>query len=659
MSVTELKLRDYQLRGVAKAGELWLAGLRRFALQLPTGAGKTVVGARFISGAIAKGHRAVFLSHRREIVGQTYWKLVDDGVPQSELGVLMGDGNITDRTTGRPMRAVNPSAACIIASIDTWRARPQKPPAQVVFIDECHHCAAKTWRAVMDYYVERGAVVIGLTATPCRADGAGLDDLFEHLHCIETMSNLIAAGYLAQAKVFVGKTPDGLRDVKVRAGDYEVDELSRVMRKRELIGDIVAQWQKRAEDRTTVVFATDVLHSLDIVRRFREAGVAAEHLDGQTPKEERDAILSRLSHGTTRVVSNVGVLTEGWDEPKVKCVVLARPTKSLALYLQCVGRGLRPWNDVVPIVLDHSDTARRFGPPHIDRTWTLEGRRRKPDEADPDEAEGAKYPICEKCSYQMPPGMRVCPECGFEKPVLRVVEVDGDLEELKWGGAPPTAPTVARPALSFDERHAADLRRLINREIGLIATTVCREYLTDVGGPPDREAVVSTLNRLIYRRLGKSRNAANALELQPQLDWLRATTSASGAYTPSEEAAWTLRLKRREPSPAKPATTSADAPPTPRTASDSAPRAAASASRSDATKPAAVQYSLFGGNPQVVLPKEPKPTPAPQSAKPAPAPAPAPPRVSPRVESAIARAIDKAREKWRREHPEEQDDFDF
>ena len=559
--VLAIVLRDYQVRGVAMAGQAWLDGVKRILLQLPTGGGKTICAARFLSGAVAKGKRGIFLAHRREIVSQTFAKLYQDGVPLSDLGCLMGDGVITHPVTGKPFKATNPNAKIIVASVPTWTARPSKPPADVVFIDEAHHCGAKTWRAVIDHYVAAGAVVIGLTATPIRGDGKGLDDLFDRLICVEKMSSLVSAGHLCQAKVFVGKRIDGLDDVKIQHGDYEIGKLQEVMREEGLVADIVEQWQKHSEGRTTVAFASGVEHSLDIVRRFVEAGVTAEHIDGETPSDVRDAILARMASGATQVVSNAMVLTEGWDLPRAKLCILARPTKSLGLYLQMVGRVLRPWNGVVPKILDHSATAAVFGPPHIDREWSLEGKTKKKKKAGPVSGGEPTVPTCEECGCLLYGAPALCPECGTANEKGAIIELPGELVELDWVATPPP-PTAAellerakarseakkkveQERLRLEDGGAA--RRTINTMIGTMARSIAARYVVVY------EDVLTDLNRAIYRRLGnRSRTAASREALEGEMVWLAQANPVTGVRVAEEGVVFRMNLVRKagEPIPA-------------------------------------------------------------------------------------------------------------
>jgi superfamily II DNA or RNA helicase len=186
------------------------------------------------------------------------------------------------------------------------------------------------------------------------------------------------------------------------AGDYHGGELETAMRAPHVVGDVVESWRKHAEGRRTVVFAVGVEHSRDLAERFELAGARVAHLDGSTPEDERAAILLGLELGRLDVVCNVDVLTEGWDQPKVKCAIMARPTKSLTKWMQCAGRILRPWGDQAPLILDHSGNVDRHGLPHEDREWSLDGQaKRKPN---------GKLRVCPGCYGYVETSP--CPLCG-------------------------------------------------------------------------------------------------------------------------------------------------------------------------------------------------------------------------------------------------------
>jgi DNA repair protein RadD len=208
-----------------------------------------------------------------------------------------------------------------------------------LIIDEAHHSRARTYMRLVETY--RGAVIVGLTATPCRSDGRGLGNIFEVLVECPSVADLTIAGYLVSARIFAPVRPN-LSGISIARGDYIEARLADRMNTALLVGDIVEHWHRIGEGRPTVVFTVNVAHSVHVRNGFRRSGVLAEHVDGSTPLEERKTILDRFAAGGVDVICNCAVLTEGWDRPEASCLVLARSTRSLGLYRQMVGRVLRP-----------------------------------------------------------------------------------------------------------------------------------------------------------------------------------------------------------------------------------------------------------------------------------------------------------------------------
>ena len=420
-----MSLRDYQVDGIERVRAALRAGYRAVLFALATGGGKTVVAAYIILAALARGSRVLFVAHRRELVHQAYAKLVAAGIEECQLGVMMASD-----------RRRRPNAPIQIASIDTLRRRV-RPPADLVVIDEAHRALSQSYRALLEEYPT--ARFLGLTATPYRADGRGLGELFDALVVIATPRLLIDQRYLVEPIVYTvprDKLPD-LSGVHVKRGDYDERELAVAINRSSLVGDIVDHWHKHARGVRTVCFAVNVEHSRHIAERFRAAGVPAEHLDGDTPVAERDAILARLEHGETLVVSNCNVLSEGWDQPSVKCAILARPTKSTGLYLQQAGRILRPYGNAAAVILDHSGNAIEHGLPQDDRDFSLESRKRRP-------AATSEAPCktCDQCYAVLPAGTQVCPHCGYTfapAETKDVAEVSGQLERIE-----PATPAAKR-----------------------------------------------------------------------------------------------------------------------------------------------------------------------------------------------------------------------
>lgn len=390
-------LRPYQLEAIERLDQRVAAGVRRAVLVSAVGSGKTTIASAVILRAIERGQRVLFLAHRRELINQAYQRLLHFGLPASCVGVMMGNDSRR-----------RPNAPVQVASVDTLRNR-SKPVADVVFTDECHRATAKSYRNIAACYPD--ALHLGLTATPYRANGKGLSDAYDELIVVTTPKQLIAEGYLVQPRVFTvpkAKRPD-LRGVRVARGDYSPELLEQAMNKQALVGNIVEHWKQHAEGIRTVVFAVSIAHSKHVIERFQEAGVPAEHLDGTMPTEQRDGILRRLADGETQVVSNVMCICEGWDLPSVKCAILARPTKSTGLYLQQVGRIMRPWEDHEAILLDHGGCVLEHGLPHDDRDFDIEGKKKragKPGEA--------PVRVCPDCNAVVHLSVRVCPECGCQ-----------------------------------------------------------------------------------------------------------------------------------------------------------------------------------------------------------------------------------------------------
>jgi DNA repair protein RadD len=419
-----ITLHQFQRDAVAEIERHIAEGQRKLLLVAPTGSGKTVIGSELIRRWVAQYRRVLFLAHRREIILQTSAKLVANGVRH---GIVMAD------IDPRPMESVQ------VASIDTLHVRGVRsdamdlPPADLLVFDEAHRARGPTREHLISVYPN--AVLLGMTATPCRGDGRGLGNLFDVMIEAPQIAELIVGGFLVKSRVYAPINPD-LKGVKVQQGDYVISQLAGRMNTEALVGDIVTHWHKHGEQRQTIAFAVDVAHSVAIRNQFLNAGVSAEHLDGETPILERADILARLARGEIKVVSNCMVLTEGWDCPPVGCCILARPTKQMGLFRQMVGRVLRPADGKADaVILDHSGAVFRHGLPEDHVEWELATDRR------------AAAPAHEKRQRGEAPALRECPSCntimvkppcyhcGWEpKPRARDVEFEDGTLGLVVGG---------------------------------------------------------------------------------------------------------------------------------------------------------------------------------------------------------------------------------
>lgn len=494
---TPVSLRPYQARTVE-----WVHANRgpgaRLLVVAPTGAGKTVIASQLIFDELAAGGRVLFCAHRQELITQTYGTLLKRGLPERALGVVMGDGTITHPMTKRRVNAQRPLAPVQVASIDTLRNRPLPQGVTLVIYDECHRSLAPSYQRVASHYEALGATLVGLTATPYRGDGRGLGGSYRKLFVVAQPRELVAEGFLMAPRVFTHPVKPDLSKVRVVAGEYDQAELARVVDRGDLLGNLVDHWLRLAAGVRTVCFAANVAHSRRIVAAFVAAGVTAEHLDGETPDEDRAAILGRLERGETLLVSNVGVLCEGWDQPCVKACILAKPTKSTALYIQCVGRVLRPFDGPQPIVLDHAGCVLEHGLPTADREITLDGRERK-------KTATVSIKECPGCFAALPSNTAVCPCCGMPF---------GEEKDRPLGGDPRL---VAGNLAEIDAAQAAMMAEAvaIKNLRGRIHAITCQI-------DADNRDEAGTTNKLLFRRFRKKRSEMSADELRAVLDYLQA-----------------------------------------------------------------------------------------------------------------------------------------
>lgn len=304
--------------------------------------------------------------------------------------------------------------------------------ANGILVHNCHHSTAKVYTEVITAF--RKSAVVGFTATPCRKTGHGLGHLFDELVNVATIADLTSQGYLVPVRYFAPSEPD-LKGIKVVGGDYVEKALEGIMLAPKLVGDVVENWARLGEGRQTVVFTTTVAHSVAVCDAFNAAGIPADHVDGRTNSDERDETLRRFRNGDTRVLCNCQVFTEGVDIPDIACVVMARPTKSLALYMQTIGRGMRPANGKRDLVfIDHAGACYEHGPVHEICEWELDDKIRNTNKENEERKERNSRPItCEICSCVYT-GQLKCPECRHIPDLKRqrkgVEYIDANLGEV-------------------------------------------------------------------------------------------------------------------------------------------------------------------------------------------------------------------------------------
>jgi len=399
--------------------------VRRIMFMAPTAWGKTVWAAHVIGGCLQKGKRCTFVVDSISLIDQTIERLYEDGI--TEVGVIQADHHMQDWS--KPVQ---------IASVQTLQSRKKIPESDLVIIDEAHvmHKFHKEWLEK-----ERGSkvVFIGLSATPFTR---GLGERYENpdktpgparfwdtILPAMTTQEAIAKGILCPPRVFSASHPDlkaRLKKVKVVANEYVPGELSTMMKDKTLTGDVVRTWRELWGKGHTLCFGVDRTHAKALQERFIEAGVTCAYQDGETDRVERAEIKRRYHAGDYQVVCSVGTMTKGvdWD---VRCISLARPTKSRTLFKQIVGRGLRlAEGKEFCLVLDHGRCTQELGfvteieTDHLDDGKTKQSKRSM-----------AYAKECPKCHQFRTPGKRVCENCGFEpRPQCGWIETDDELSQV-------------------------------------------------------------------------------------------------------------------------------------------------------------------------------------------------------------------------------------
>jgi superfamily II DNA or RNA helicase len=395
-----LILRDYQAAAIADAQSA-LRRSKRVLIQLSTGGGKTALACHMVKTASDRGRSSLFLCHRTELINQTSKSMQKWHVSHGLL------------TAGR---SVDTTQDVLIGSIGTIAKRLDSisfEPKMVIW-DECHHVAARSWASIHERFSR--AYHIGLSATPMRTDGTGLSDYFDEMIHGPSTAWLMEHGHLSQYRAFAP---------------------AQTSEQKQLVGDVVAHWLQHAKGMRTVAFATNVEASQAIAANFVALGVPAMHLDGKTPPAIRAQAIAQFARGEILVLSNVDLFGEGFDlsaiagcDVTIDAVILARATDSLGLYLQWVGRALRPAPGKIAVILDHCGNIARHKPPEFERTWSLTGKAIK--ESEP---VGPLPFKCMECQGDiLRPVPPRCPYCNAEISIeIRkrdIEQVAGELVEL-------------------------------------------------------------------------------------------------------------------------------------------------------------------------------------------------------------------------------------
>ncbi|CAB4126881.1 SSL2 DNA or RNA helicases of superfamily II [uncultured Caudovirales phage] len=440
-----IALRDYQGTAVDGVRAAYRSGARAPLLVLPTGGGKTVVFSHIAQSAAERGNTVLVLAHRRELIRQASAKLRDAGVAHG----IIAPGHTPTRD------------ACQVASVQTLGRRlsdPRYPEPSLIIIDEAHHAVAGQWATICASYPR--ARLLGVTATPQRMDGQGLGTEaggpFDSLVVGPSMADLIERGFLSPCRVFAPAEAPDLSGVRTRGGDYETGALADAMSAPRIVGNAVEHYARHTPGLPAILFSPSVAHAEATAEAFRAAGWRAVAASGTTDPAERDAAIAGLATGAVQVLCSCDLISEGLDVPAVSTVILLRPTKSLGLFLQQVGRGLRPAPGKTALtVLDHAGNTLTHGMPDAPREWTLAGRAKGKKKEQPPASR--QCPDCFAVTAPLP----VCPECGhqFVTAAREIEVVDGTLSEIDADRLTALRQTKLHVLLK-DARTEADLREI-------------------------------------------------------------------------------------------------------------------------------------------------------------------------------------------------------
>lgn len=412
-----MKLRDYQDDLANRTRDAFRRKRKRVVIVLPTGGGKTVIFSYIASNAVALGNRVWIIAHRKELTRQA-------GATLAQFGVYHGVIR-----SGEPM-----DADCMVqvCSIDSLPSRVGKiPPPDLIIIDEAHHAISSKYTKVLDAYPD--ARVIGVTATPQRLDGRGLGDVFEELIEGPSLGWLTENGYLSLARYYAPPVPLDMTGVRKIRGDYDTAALEAAMNKPTITGCAVSHYQKYCDGQPMLSFCVSVQHAKDVAAEYRMAGYRAAAVDGKMKDAERDDCIEGLGTGKWQIITSCDLIGEGLDVPVVSGAQLLRPTESLILFLQQVGRVLRKADGKThATILDHVGNCQRHGLAHDPREWTLDGRKSK--------NKGVAEVLVRECPecYSAHKPTPTCPYCGFIYPPMPKSKAEiraGELEELKFVAA--------------------------------------------------------------------------------------------------------------------------------------------------------------------------------------------------------------------------------
>jgi superfamily II DNA or RNA helicase len=404
-----MELRPYQNQLANDIRGAFGSGANRPLAVSPTGSGKTVLFSYITSQVLKRGSRVIIVAHRREILDQISATLKRVGVPH---GFIQAGKS----TSTQP---------AMVASIQTLARRLDTVPApDLVIIDEAHHSVSKSY--VQMFAAWPTAKFIGVTATPERLDGKGLGVMFDRMVMGPSVQWLIDNGFLAQPVYYAPREVVDLSQVHTIAGDFDRSETEEIVDTPRITGDAVTHYVRFCNRQRAVAFCISVAHAQHVADTFNSCGIPSASIDGTLDPEVRKQRVDDLTAGKILVLTSCELISEGFDLPAVNAAILLRPTQSLSMHLQQVGRALRPYpGKANAIILDHVGNCLRHGLAEQERDWDLSGREKRLKKSSLVETKQ-----CSKC-FAIFAGT-VCPQCGSQREIAarEIEEVDGELQRL-------------------------------------------------------------------------------------------------------------------------------------------------------------------------------------------------------------------------------------
>ena len=404
-----MTLRPYQNQLANDIRAAFGSGANRPLAVSPTGSGKTVLFSYITSQVLKRGSRVIIVAHRREILDQISATLKRVGVPH---GFIQAGKS----TSNQP---------AMVASIQTLARRLDTIPApDLVIIDEAHHAVSKSY--VQMFAAWPTAKFIGVTATPERLDGKGLGAMFDRMVMGPSVQWLIDNGFLAQPVYYAPREVVDLSQVHTVAGDFDRSEAEEIVDTPRITGDAVTHYVRFCNRQRAVAFCISVAHAQHVADTFNSCGIPSASIDGTLDPEVRKQRVEDLTAGKILVLTSCELISEGFDLPAVNAAILLRPTQSLSMHLQQVGRALRPYpGKTNAIILDHVGNCLRHGLAEQERDWDLGGREKRLKKSSLVETKQ-----CSKC-FAIFAGT-VCPQCGSQREIAtrEIEEVDGELQRL-------------------------------------------------------------------------------------------------------------------------------------------------------------------------------------------------------------------------------------